>query len=45
VQKFLPERQGEQAGVAAKLAMSARTLSRRLADEGATYEEVVSHRP
>ena len=27
--------------IAAKLAMSARTLSRRLAEEGATYEEVV----
>ena len=39
--KLLPNGRANKQTVAAKLAMSERTLSRRLADEGATYEEVV----
>jgi AraC-like DNA-binding protein len=41
VQKLLPQGKAQRENVAKKLAMSPRTLSRRLADEGTTYEEVV----
>ena len=43
VQKLLADGKAERRAIAARLAMSARTLSRRLADEGTTYEEVVDH--
>jgi AraC-like DNA-binding protein len=41
VEKRLPRGRSEKPSVAKALALSARTLSRRLADEGTTYEEVV----
>ncbi len=41
VQKLLPHGKAQRQAVAKTLAMSSRTLSRRLADEGTTYEEVV----
>ena len=41
VVKLLPDGKSNKASVAKTLALSARTLSRRLADEGTTYEEVV----
>jgi AraC-like DNA-binding protein len=40
VQKLLPHGKAQRETVAKKLAMSTRTLARRLADEGTTYEEV-----
>ncbi len=43
VQKMLPHGKAQRERVARKLAMSTRTLSRKLADEGTTYEEVVDH--
>jgi AraC-like DNA-binding protein len=43
VQKLLPHGKADRRTIAVKLAMSTRTLSRRLADEGTTYEEVVDH--
>jgi AraC-like DNA-binding protein len=41
VEKRLPTGKAKKQTVAKALALSARTLSRRLADEGTTYEEVV----
>jgi AraC-like DNA-binding protein len=41
VQKLLPDRTVDKRTIARALGMSERTLSRKLADEGATYEEVV----
>jgi AraC-like DNA-binding protein len=41
VQKLLPDRTVGRRTIARALGMSERTLSRKLADEGATYEEVV----
>jgi AraC-like DNA-binding protein len=41
VEKRLPRGKATKQTVAKALALSARTLSRRLADEGTTYEEVV----
>jgi AraC-like DNA-binding protein len=41
VQKLLPNRTADRGTIARALGMSERTLSRKLADEGATYEEVV----
>jgi AraC-like DNA-binding protein len=41
VQKLLPHGRAQRQAVAKALALSPRTLSRRLADEGTTYEEVV----
>jgi AraC-like DNA-binding protein len=41
VQRLLPHGKAQRATVAKKLAMSTRTLARKLADEGTTYEEVV----
>jgi AraC-like DNA-binding protein len=41
VEKLLPDGKANKHSVAKTLALSARTLSRRLADEGTTYEEVV----
>jgi AraC-like DNA-binding protein len=41
VEKLLPHGKAKKETVAKVLALSRRTLSRRLADEGATYEEVV----
>jgi AraC-like DNA-binding protein len=43
VQKLLPHGKAQRDTVAKNLAMSKRTLSRRLADEGTTYEDVVDH--
>ncbi len=43
VQMLLADGKADRRAIAARLAMSARTLSRRLADEGTTYEEVVDH--
>jgi AraC-like DNA-binding protein len=43
VQMLLPHGKAQRPTVAARLAMSARTLSRRLGEEGTTYEEVVDH--
>jgi AraC-like DNA-binding protein len=43
VQKLLPHGKAERRNIAARLAMSARTLSRRLAGEGTTYEKIVDH--
>jgi len=41
VEKLLPDGKAKKRLVAKALALSARTLSRRLADEGTSYEEVV----
>jgi AraC-like DNA-binding protein len=41
VEKLLPHGKAKKETVAKAVALSVRTLSRRLADEGATYEEVV----
>jgi AraC-like DNA-binding protein len=41
VEKLLPQGKVQRQTVARTLAMSARTLARRLADEGTSYEEVV----
>jgi AraC-like DNA-binding protein len=41
VEKLLPSGKAKKQTIAKVLALSARTLSRRLADEGTTYEEVV----
>jgi AraC-like DNA-binding protein len=41
VQKLLPHGKAQRDTVAKNLAMSTRTLARRLADEGTTYEDVV----
>ena len=41
VEKLLPSGKAKKQTIAKALAVSARTLSRRLADEGTTYEEVV----
>ena len=41
VQRLLPQGQATARSVAGALSVSARTLSRRLADEGTTYAEVV----
>ena len=41
VEKLLPHGKAQRETVAKAVAMSTRTLSRRLADEGTTYEEVV----
>jgi hypothetical protein len=41
VQKLLPHGKAERQSVAKALGMSTRTLSRRLADEGRTFGEVV----
>jgi AraC-like DNA-binding protein len=41
VEKLLPHGKAKKETVAKAVALSMRTLSRRLADEGATYEEVV----
>jgi AraC-like DNA-binding protein len=41
VQKLLPHGRAQRHNVAKKLAMSTRTLARRLASEGTTFEEVV----
>ena len=41
VEKLLPHGKANKHSVAKTLALSVRTLSRRLADEGTTYEEVV----
>jgi AraC-like DNA-binding protein len=41
VEKLLPSAKAKKQTIAKALAVSARTLSRRLADEGTTYEEVV----
>jgi AraC-like DNA-binding protein len=41
VEKLLPSGKAKKEAVAKVLALSKRTLSRRLADEGTTYEEVV----
>jgi len=41
VEKLLPHGKAQKQSVAKALAFSARTLSRKLADEGTTYEEVV----
>jgi AraC-like DNA-binding protein len=41
VEKLLPHGKAQKQSVAKALAFSARTLSRRLADEGTTYEEIV----
>jgi AraC-like DNA-binding protein len=41
VQKLLPHGRAQRQTVAKALAVSSRTLSRRLADEGTTYEEIL----
>jgi AraC-like DNA-binding protein len=41
VEKLLPSGKAKKQAVAKALALSARTLSRRLADEGTTYEEIM----
>jgi AraC-like DNA-binding protein len=41
VEKLLPHGKAKKETVVKAVALSMRTLSRRLADEGATYEEVV----
>jgi AraC-like DNA-binding protein len=41
IEKLLPNRKAQAQNVAKTLALSVRTLSRRLADEGTTYAEVV----
>ena len=41
MQKLLPHGKAERQAVAKTLGMSTRTLSRRLADEGTTFDEVV----
>lgn len=43
VQKLLSQGKVKRQTVARKLAMSTRTLARRLSDEGTTYDEVVDH--
>lgn len=43
VQRLLHHGNAQRESVAKKLAMSTRTLARRLADENTTYEEVVDH--
>jgi AraC-like DNA-binding protein len=40
-QKLLPHGQAQRGHVAKRLAMSTRTLARRLADEGTTFEDVI----
>lgn len=41
VEKLLPSGKAKKHNISKALALSARTLSRRLADEGTSYEEVV----